>query len=253
MSEDLAAIERDGYVVIERAVEADVLDAIRAELAPYLEGGDQSYKGRNDFEGFDTNRVYGLLAKCPSEAALVLHPRVTAILDAMLLPGYLLSANLAINLLPGETAQAVHFDDSFYPIPRPRRPIGVSTIWAIDDFTAANGATEVVPGSHRWGDERPADDQLEAALVPVEMPAGSVVVFAGTLLHRGGANTSDRPRLGITPQWCEPWARQQENMIMVAGAAAATMPLALQSMIGYSIHPPFMGHVGGRHPLKALG
>jgi ectoine hydroxylase-related dioxygenase (phytanoyl-CoA dioxygenase family) len=94
---------------------------------------------------------------------------------------------------------------------------------------------------------------LEAALVPVEMPAGSVVVFAGTLLHRGGANTTDRPRLAITPQWCEPWARQQENMIMVAGAAAATMPPALQSMIGYSIHPPFMGHVGGRHPLKALG
>jgi ectoine hydroxylase-related dioxygenase (phytanoyl-CoA dioxygenase family) len=245
---DLAAIERDGYVVIERAVGSDVLDAIRAELAPYVEGGDQSYKGRNDFEGFDTNRVYGLLAKCPSEAALVLHPRVTAILDAMLLPGYLLSANLAINLLPGETAQSVHFDDSFYPIPRPRRPIGVSAIWAIDDFTAANGATEVVPGSHRWGDERPADMKL----VPVEMPAGSVVVFAGTLLHRGGANTTDRPRLGITPQWCEPWARQQENMIVVAGAAAATMPPALQSMIGYSIHPPFMGHVGGRHPLKSL-
>ena len=172
------------------------------------------YRGRNDFEGFATNRVYGLLAKSPTEATLVTHPRVLAILDAMLLPGYLLSANLAINLLPGETAQDVHFDDTFYPVPRPRRPIGISTIWAIDDFTAANGATEVIPGSHRWGDGPPPPD---AELVTVEMPAGSVVVFAGTLFHRGGANTTDRPRLAITPQYCEPWARQQENMMAVVG------------------------------------
>ena len=86
----------------------------------------------------------------------------------------------------------------------------------------------------------------------VEMPAGSVVVFAGTLLHRGGANTTDRPRLAITPQYCEPWLRQQEPMMLVAGAAAADYPPALQSLLGYSIHPPFMGHIGGRHPLKTL-
>jgi ectoine hydroxylase-related dioxygenase (phytanoyl-CoA dioxygenase family) len=246
---DVAAIERDGYVVIERAVGPDVLDAIRAELAPYLEGGSEAYRGRNDFEGFDTNRVYGLLAKCPTEAELVIHPRVLGILDALLLPGYLLSANLAINLLPGETAQGIHFDDSFYPIPRPRAPLGVSAIWAIDDFTAANGATEVIPGSHRWGDGPPPED---AELVAVEMAAGSVVVFAGTLLHRGGANTTDRPRLAITPQYCEPWVRQQEPMMLVAGDAAADYPPMLQSLLGYSIHPPFMGHIGGRHPLKTL-
>jgi ectoine hydroxylase-related dioxygenase (phytanoyl-CoA dioxygenase family) len=251
---DVAAIERDGYVVIERAVGSDVLDAIRAELAPYLDGGAQSYRGRNDFEGFATNRVYGLLAKSPTEGALVAHPRVLAILDAMLLPGYLLSANLAINLLPGETAQDIHFDDTFYPVPRPRRPIGISTIWAIDDFTAANGATEVIPGSHRWGDGRPPAD---AELVPVEMPAGSVVVFAGTLFHRGGANTTDRPRLAITPQYCEPWARQQENMMAVVGPAAAAMPPVLQSLLGYSLFPQsgataVLGHVDGRHPRKLL-
>jgi ectoine hydroxylase-related dioxygenase (phytanoyl-CoA dioxygenase family) len=247
---DLAAIERDGYVVIERAVGPDVLDAIRTELAPYLDGGAAAYRGRNDFEGFTTNRVYGLLAKSPTEAALVTHPRVLAILDSLLLPGYLLSANLAINLLPGETAQDIHFDDSFYKVPRPRPAIGVSAIWAIDDFTAANGATEVIPGSHRWGDGPPPAD---AEVVSIEMPAGSVVVFAGTLLHRGGANTTNRPRLAITPQYCEPWARQQENMILVAGAAAASYPPVLQSLIGYSIYPPFMGHVDGRHPLKTLG
>jgi ectoine hydroxylase-related dioxygenase (phytanoyl-CoA dioxygenase family) len=84
------------------------------------------------------------------------------------------------------------------------------------------------------------------------MPAGSVVVFAGTLWHRGGANRTDRPRLGVTPQYCEPWARQQENMILAVGAAAATLPARAQELLGYSIHPPFMGHVDGRHPLTTL-
>jgi len=247
---DLAAIERDGYVVIERAVGPDVLAAIRTELAPYLEGGDDSYRGRNDFEGFDTNRVYGLLAKSPTEAELVTHPRVMAILDAMLLPGYLLSANLAINLLPGETAQGIHFDDSFYPIARPRAPLGVSAIWAIDPFTADNGATQVIPGSHRWGPEPPADD---SPYVEVIMPAGSVVVFLGTLWHRGGANRSDAPRLAITPQYCAGWARQMENMTLaVPPDVAATLPPRAQELLGYSIWPPFMGHVDGLHPKRLL-
>ena len=178
-----------------------------------------SYRGRNDFEGFETNRVYGLLAKSPTEAELVTHPRVLAILDALLLPGYLLSANLAINLLPGETAQDIHFDDTSTRVPRPRPAIGVSAIWAIDDFTAANGATEVIPGSHRWGDGPPPAD---VELVAVEMPAGSVVVFAGHPARTAAAPTRPTgPRLAITPQYCEPWARQQENMMIVAGDAAA--------------------------------
>ncbi len=213
----LDRLDADGYVVFERAVGDDVLRRIEGELAPYL--GDDALHGRNDFEGFATNRVYALLAKAPSIAELVEHEAVVAILDAVLLPGYLLSANLAINLLPGETRQGLHFDDGFYRIPRPRPPVGISAIWAIDDFTADNGATEIIPGSHRWGSETPAED--DERIVTVEMPAGSVVVFLGTLWHRGGANRSDRSRLAITPQYCEPWARQQEQMVLAVGSAAA--------------------------------
>ena len=244
----LDALGTHGYVVLERAVGENVLGRIQAELAPYL--GDDALHGRNDFEGFSTNRVYALLAKAPSVAELVEHVEVMALLDALLLPGYLLSANLAINLLPGETRQSLHFDDGFYRIPRPRPPIGVSAIWAIDDFTAENGATQIIPGSHRWGLERPAED--DERIVSVEMPAGSVVVFLGTLWHRGGANLTDRPRLAITPQYCEPWARPQEQMVLSVGAAAARYSDRVRSLLGYSIHPPFMGHVNGMHPLRLL-
>ena len=140
---------------------------------------------------------------------------------------------------PGETAQQFHIDDDFYRVGRPRPPISLSAIWAIDEFTGENGATEVIPGSHRWGDEVPEAGNPD--VVKVVMPAGSVVVFAGTLWHRGGANRSDRPRLAITPQYCEPWARQQEQQILSVGPEAARYSGRIQSMLGYSIHPPFMG------------
>jgi ectoine hydroxylase-related dioxygenase (phytanoyl-CoA dioxygenase family) len=248
VTEDIRSYERDGYVVLENAVGADALDRIRAELSPWL--GDDAFRGRNDFEGFLSNRVYALLAKAPAIAMLVEHPWVIAMLDRLLLPNFLLSANLAINLLPGETAQQFHIDDDFYRVGRPRQPISVSAIWAIDEFTGENGATEVIPGSHRWGDEVPEAGNPD--VVKVVMPAGSVVVFAGTLWHRGGANRSDRPRLAITPQYCEPWARQQEQQILSVGPKAAQYSERIQSMLGYSIHPPFMGHVDGLHPLRLL-
>lgn len=246
-----AALERldtDGFVVIERAVGPELLNRIRDELAPYL--GASAPHGRNDFEGYSTNRVYALLAKAPSVAELVEHPSVVAILDELLLPGYLLSANLAINLLPGETAQGLHTDDGFYKVPRPRPAIGISAIWAIDDFTTANGATQVIPGSHRWGTDVP--DESTADIVDVVMPAGSVVLFLGTLWHRGGANRSAASRLAITPQYCEPWARQQEQMVLSVGAAAAQYSERISTMLGFGIFPPFMGHVNGMHPLRVL-
>jgi ectoine hydroxylase-related dioxygenase (phytanoyl-CoA dioxygenase family) len=158
----------------------------------------------------------------------------------------------------------VHFDDAFYTLPRPRPAVSVSTIWALDDFTAVGGGTEVIPGSHTWDDEQvantyvaapetPLDEALCAQLCPVEMPAGSLVLFAGTLLHRGGANSSATSRRAFSHQYCEPWGRQQENFIMsVPRERAKAMSPRLRQLLGYSIHPPFMGQLAGRHPEKAL-
>lgn len=247
---DLAQFERDGYVVCEGAVGADVLGRVRTELAPWLEGGPLAHRGRNDFEGFDTNRVYALLAKAPSVAELVEHRWVLEVLDAVLSPNYLLTANLAINVLPGESAQALHIDDDLYKVPWPRPMLGVSVIWAIDDFTEENGATEIVPGSHRWDGRGSPPGTPD--LRPVVMPAGSVVVFAGSLWHRGGANRSGRSRLAITPQYCQPWLRQQEQMMLSVGAAGSRYSRRIQDLLGYSIHPPFMGHVDGLHPRRLL-
>jgi ectoine hydroxylase-related dioxygenase (phytanoyl-CoA dioxygenase family) len=244
----LDELRENGFVVLPELVGCDELAAIRAELAPYLTG---RLFGRNDFEGFRSERVYALLAKAPSIAALVEHPVVLELVDAVLHPNYLLSANLAINVHPGETAQTFHADDGYCRLPRPREPMGVSAIWAIDEFTEDNGATEVITGSHTWG-EKGADPDGER-VQPITMPAGSAVVFMGTLLHRGGANRSNRTRLGITPQYCQPWIRQIENMALaVPPPVASAFSPRVQALLGYSIYPPFIGYVDGRDPRRLL-
>jgi ectoine hydroxylase-related dioxygenase (phytanoyl-CoA dioxygenase family) len=241
-------IEADGYVVLPGLVDTHELDPIRRQLGPYLA---DAPCGRNDFEGFHSQRLYALFAKAPAVSALVAHPIILAILDELLHPAYLLSANIAINVHRGETAQMLHPDDGYCPWPRPRAAVGVSAVWAIDDFTAENGATEIVPGRHKWGSavEYPVDPPVQR----IEMAAGSVVVFLGTTLHRGGAHRGRSTRLGFTPQYCEPWMRQIENMTLaIPTDLASALPPRVQELIGYSLCPPFIGYVDGLHPQRLL-
>jgi hypothetical protein len=159
--------------------------------------------------------------------------------EQVLGPNFMLSACLAINTYPGENAQPLHFDDSFYKVPRPRPAYGVSCFWAIDEFTADNGATEIIPGSHKWGSDAPIgasfyDAFINGKKVPVEdhpdlepviMPAGSLMLTPGTLWHRGGENKSNSSRLVITPQYCVAWGRQMESMLLsVPPHIVATYP-----------------------------
>ena len=255
------AYDANGYVVLDALLNEDELREVRDALAPLLAQGPS---GRNDFEGTKTQRVYTLVARGKVFEKLVEHPVVLSMMDELLLPNYLLTANQAIAIAPGETPQPAHSDDAFYTIPRPRPAVSVSTMWAIDDFTEANGATQVIPGSHRWTDEElamlyDAEDSVglppdhEAQLRPLSMRAGSCAVFAGTLVHRGAANRSSTVRRAISNQYCQPWARTQENFFLAVPAKkVAHMSRRLQAMLGYSIHPPFMGQVTARHPLKTL-
>jgi ectoine hydroxylase-related dioxygenase (phytanoyl-CoA dioxygenase family) len=250
LSHHLHQLNVDGYTVVEDLAEPELVARLKAQLSPYLQG---AKFGRNNFEGHFSERVYALLAKASAVAELVEHPFIVSVLDTLLPKNYLLSAALAINVHPGETPQPFHIDDGAggLNIPRPREAYGISTIWACDDFTGSNGATEVVPGSHRWPvDRQPRDSEI----VKVTMQAGSVVIFQGTLLHRGGANHATSTRLGITPQYCAPGLRQIENMVLaVPPETAARYSDRIQSMLGYNvIDPGFMGYVDGQHPKKLI-
>ncbi len=248
VSEHIARIKEAGYTVLPNLISDDLVSQIRAELSPYLQ---KQLMGRNNFEGFASERVYALLDKAPAVAQLVEHDTIIEILDQLLDSTYLLSANLAINVHPGETPQPFHADHASLPDQDRTFTNGISVIWALDEFNTTNGATEVIPRSHLWP---AADIATDAEVVKVEMPAGSAVVFHGSLLHRGGENTSSSSRLAITPQYCQPWLRQLENMVLaVPPASAARYSDRIQALLGYSIREPgFMGYVDGMHPRRLI-
>jgi ectoine hydroxylase-related dioxygenase (phytanoyl-CoA dioxygenase family) len=277
-AEAIEAIRRDGYVILENVLSAPEVAALREALVPHF----GLHFGRTSFEGKKTERIYTLVAKGKPFEDLVEHPLVLEVCDAFLQPNYLLTVAQAIRIHPGEAPQGFHTDDTFFPMPRPRPPLSLATIWAIDDFRADNGATRVIPKSHLWGHEVPVgaatgehfgavrryglgeaegelarfgagETSVETPSIPAIMPAGSVIVFAGTLWHGGGANTSSAPRTAISNQYGQPWARQQENFTLaVPPEAVSSMSERVQELLGYSIHPPFMGHIGGMHPKRLL-
>lgn len=244
----LKTISENGYVVINDVLDEASLDAIRSESLRLLE-----HKGRNEFEGHLTQRIYSVIAKSLVCNPLVDHPLIMALLENTLLPGFLLSQLQMINILPGESQQPLHADDGFYQVPRPRSALSAATVWAIDDFTSENGGTAVIPRSHLWDAKEPTSEDKQRQ-INVEMKAGSVVFFLGTLWHGGGANNSvDKSRLGITAQYCEPWCRQQENFsLSVPPARVAQCSDEIKHMLGYSVYGPFMGFVDGKHPKRLL-
>ena len=240
-------LDRDGYAVVPSLLSPDEAAQVRAGLREVL---DRTPMGRNDFEGFQTRRIYALFAKTRAFDALAVHPLLLAVLDHVLGPSYQLSAPTGIEIGPGEKAQVLHTDDGIYPLPRPHPEVVLNSMWALDDFTESNGATRVVPGSHRWTDRRPVDPD---DTVTVTMPAGSVLFLLGNLWHGGGANRTDRPRLGVLLEYAAGWLRAQENhVIAVPPEIVRTLDPRLQELLGYNIHPPFVGYVDGRHPRRAL-
>jgi Phytanoyl-CoA dioxygenase (PhyH) len=243
----LAEVHERGYVVIPELVPRETVAAIKEAARPFLK-----YDGRNEFEGHKTRRIYSVIEKTLACNPLVEHPLILSLLDRILMPNYLLSQLQVIDIHPGEVQQPLHHDDGFYPIPRPRAAVSAASIWAIDDFTADNGATLVLPMSHLWGERTPAEIDREH-LVPAVMPAGSVVFFLGTLWHGAGANRSRATRMAATAQYCEPWARQQENYsLAISRDRAKLCTETIQAMLGYSMLFPFIGFVDGRDPKRLL-
>ena len=247
VGEVVKGLREDGYFVIERFLPAERVAAMKAELNGILE---RTPTGRNDFEGYSTRRIYALFGKTRCFDDLAIDPLLWDVTTKVLGPHFQLSAPTGIQIGPGEPDQILHHDDSIYPLPKPHQEVVINTMWAFDDFVEENGATRMVPGSHRWEPERtptPADT------IPMEMPAGSVMFYLGSVWHGGGANRTDRPRLGVILEFIVSWLRPQENhLLAVPRDVAATLPERLQELLGYNIYPPFMGYVDGRHPRRVL-
>jgi ectoine hydroxylase-related dioxygenase (phytanoyl-CoA dioxygenase family) len=245
-------LARDGCAVIERLAPAEVMGAARDELAPWI---DATPTGRDDFAGRRTRRTGGLVARSPSCRALIQHPLILATTKGLLAgaTSFQLHLTQVIAIGPGEPGQPIHRDQwafDFFPFPKGYE-VQCNTIWALSDFTAENGATRVIPGSHLYEDKLQfGHDDCDAA----EMPAGSVFVYTGAVYHGGGANRSSATRYGLNLTYARSWLRQEENQYLsVPAEIARQLPDELLKLIGYQRGAYALGYVDDvRDPLEVL-
>jgi len=237
-----------GYVILPSIFSRTQIDAAKVELERLqasISSGPASQGGRNAFEGFQTKRIYALADKSRVFDCFPIHETLSKLNDYFLEKSYLMTSFHTVDIGPGSKAQEMHTDDGLITLPRPRPLMGTGTMVSLDDFTATNGATTLIPGSHLWDDNRkPTREEM----IPAVMPAGSVVYFLNTLWHSGGANTSNTQRRSLTVQYCQPWMRTNENMTIAMGwEDLDQVPKKLLQLMGFSTHD-FMGYVDGRAP-----
>ena len=233
IEEMLQILDDDAGLIIDNFLDEDGLERIKSDLKPYL---NVTKNGQDEFTGYKTKRVGALMARSKTCQDLALDPFINQMADSFLGPhceSYQLHFTSAIQIGPGESSQILHRDRGVWGGYIPRKiETQFSTVWAINDFTKENGATQVVPGSHKWHkDRQPLPEEIAYA----EMQAGSVFIYTGSVLHGGGTNNTDEPRLGVFLHYAPSWLRQEENQYLSCPPEVAKdFSPELRSLIGYS-------------------
>lgn len=243
-------IRRDGFTIVENAIAPALVEALNAALA-LLERELDAKPAMNGFEGHKTVRIYNLLAYGAPFAEVPVHANVLPIVEEVLDPGCLISSLSSIAIDPGEVAQPIHADDMVIPLAKPHIPIVCNSMWALTDFTDANGATRLVPGSHVK--ENPVYGGTYETIA-AEMNKGSVLIWDGALWHGGGANRTDKRRTGIAMNYCAGFIRQQENQQLgLKPDLVKTFAPRLQELVGYGVYRGLIGHIDKKSPAQVLG
>jgi hypothetical protein len=233
-------LQRDGAVILDALLSGEETDSLRGELMPWIEA---TPPGRDSFSGARTTRTGALVARSPRCRAAIMDARIRALCDRVLLAAcerYQLHLTQAIRIRPGQEAQPIHRDRWAWGTHLSSLEPQLNTIWALTDFTRANGATQVAPGSVTWPDDRrPTPDEIGWA----EMKRGSALAYLGSVFHGGGANTTDIDRIGLNITYALGWLRQEENQYLSCPPAiAATLEPELQALIGYAMGSYALGY-----------
>lgn len=238
--EMMDVLNRDGAIIIKDLVSPVEADAVMTELRPYI---DATKPGQDPFSGFKTTRTGAIVARSPKARGLILNPIVNKFCESVLKPNcerYQLHLGQVIRILPGQEAQPIHRDRWAWGTYLKGIEPQLNTIWALSDFTKENGATQVVPGSVTWPDDRrPTDDEITWAA----MTRGSAIIYTGTVFHGGGANVSKVERVGLNITYTLGWLRQEENQYLACPPdIARTLSPELQALIGYSMGSYALGY-----------
>jgi len=206
----------------------------------------------NEFEGTKTLRVYNLLVHGRLWESVPVHDAILPLVERVLDRGCLVSSLSSIGIDPGETEQPIHADDQLIPLAKPHVATVCNTMWALTDFTESNGATRVIPGSHLRDSSPNFGESYES--IAAEMPRGSVLVWHGSLWHGGGANRTDKRRVGIAMNYCAGFIRQQENQQLgIPRQIARGFSPRLRELVGYGVYNGLIGHVDKKSPVELLG
>lgn len=237
----LEVLANDGACILKGAINDDLIETITREVAPYVEN---TRFGADDFSGRNTRRTGALVARSPACRDVVMDPRILAAARAFLAPyteKIILHLTQTIYIGPGEGAQMFHRDRLAWGghIPPSIEP-QFNTIWALTDFTADNGATRVVPGSHLWDHGRKAAPEEACQAV---MARGSVLIYTGSVIHSGGENRTNEVRQGLNITYCLAWLRQEENQFLSCPPhVAKALPQELQELLGYTMGNYALGY-----------
>lgn len=256
-SEDISTViqtlEKDGCVVIEGLLDTEEVNPLQSFMRSTFEKVPDC---NGNFYGHSTKRLGTLFSRHETfQKMAVLNP-IIDIMDHFLLPAcsdFQINLTQAISIGPGEVKQILHQDDPMFPFMHPGQEVMLNCIWAIDDFTEDNGATVLVPGSHKW--ERTQNIDLTYEGLPAEqtvkgvMKKGSVLIYLGSLYHCGGANMTNERRCGAVISYNLGWLRQAENSYLgYTKEAVTSMPERLRHLLGYFVHQPNLGSVNGIDP-----
>jgi ectoine hydroxylase-related dioxygenase (phytanoyl-CoA dioxygenase family) len=238
--EILSIINHDGAVIVKHVLSPADISQFRAELDPYMEA---TTDGQDDFSGRSTTRTGALVSRSEKAREMVMHPQIVAAANAFLEPycqRIQLHLTQIIRLKPGQGKQMIHRDRWAWGRYMQGIEPQFNTIWAMTDFTAENGATQVVPGSTDWPDDRQAEPHEICQAI---MSAGSVLLYTGSVFHAGGENRSNEDRIGVNLTYTLGWLRQEENQYLSCPPeVAAQFSAELQDMLGYTMGQYAMGY-----------
>ncbi|WP_374571387.1 phytanoyl-CoA dioxygenase family protein [Phenylobacterium sp.] len=233
-------LDTDGALILDHVIPRAQVDAVMAELMPYIEA---TPTGADDFSGVKTTRTGALVARSPQARKLVTHPAMLAGADAFLLrycSRYQLHLTQVIRIRPGQPKQPLHRDRLAWGGWVQGVEPQFNTIWAMTDFTEENGATQVVPGSPGWAEGRQAEPHEVGY---AQMERGSVLVYSGSVIHAGGENRSGGDRIGVNITYCLGWLRQEENQYLSCPPQIARdLDPELQALLGYAMGSYALGY-----------